>query len=78
MIVFPEKLLVIETTLLPINVTLAERQPLCLIFGPQDVGAYLLRILHWTKKRIYLYSRFGANHLQIPHLLNFAQFCHMT
>ena len=31
MIVFPEKLLVIETTLLPINVTLAERQPLCLI-----------------------------------------------
>ena len=33
---------------------------------------------HWTKKRIYLYSKFGANHLQMPHLLNFAQFCHMT
>ena len=49
MIVFPEKLLVIETTFLPINVTLAERQPLCLIFGPQDVGAYLLRILLPTK-----------------------------
>ena len=50
MIVFPEKLLVIETTLLPINVTLAERQPLCLIFGPQDVGAYLLRILLPTNR----------------------------
>ena len=45
MIVFPEKLLVIETTFLPINVILAERQPSCLIFGSQDVGAYLLRIL---------------------------------
>ena len=33
---------------------------------------------HWTKKRIYLYSKFGANHLQMPHLLNFAQFCYMT
>ena len=31
-----------------------------------------------TKKRIYLYSKFGANHLQMPHLLNFAQFCHMS
>ena len=36
------------------------------------------RLKHWTKKRIYLYSKFGANHLQMPHLLNFAQFCHMT
>ena len=33
---------------------------------------------HWTKKRIYLYSKFGAYHLQMPHLLNFAQFCYMT
>ena len=33
---------------------------------------------HWTKKRIYLYRKFGANHLEMPHLLNFAQFCHMT
>ena len=49
MIVFPAELLVIDTTFLPINVTLAERQPLCLIFGPQDVGAYLLRILLPTK-----------------------------
>ena len=46
---FPEKLLVIEKTFLPINVTLAERQLLCLIFGPQDEGAYLLRILLPTK-----------------------------
>ena len=32
---------------------------------------------HWTKKRIYLYSKFGANHLQMPHLLNFAEVCPM-
>ena len=37
-----------------------------------------LLTIHWTKKRIYLYSKSGANHLQMPHLLNFAQFCHMT
>ena len=49
MIVFPEKLLVIATTFLPIKVTLAERQPLCLIFDPQDVGAYLLWVLLPTK-----------------------------
>lgn len=42
MIIFPKKLLVIETTLLPINETLAQRQTLYQIIGPQDVGAYLL------------------------------------
>ena len=44
------------------------------------LGSVLIHgfIYHWTKKRIYLYSKFRANHLQMPHLLNFAQFCHMT
>ena len=42
MIIFPKKLLVIETTFLPINETLAQRQPLYQIIGPQDVGAHLL------------------------------------
>ena len=42
MIIFPKKLLVIQTTFLPINETLAQRQPLHQIIGPQYVGAYLL------------------------------------
>ena len=37
------------------------------------------RRLHWTKKRNYLYSvKFGANHRQMPHLLNCAQLCQLT
>ena len=50
MIVFPEKLLVIETTFLPINVTLAERQLLCLIFGSQDVELIYLGYYYQLNK----------------------------
>ena len=35
-------------------------------------------IYHWTKKRIYLYSKFKANVSQMPHLLMFAQICRRT
>ena len=37
-----------------------------------------LQNYHWTKKRIYLYSKFKVNVSQMPHLLVFAQICRRT
>ena len=66
-----------------------EMETTCPVLKPDDeisAGEHMsedavkgwLQQYHWTKKRIYPCSKFGANLLQMPHLLRFVHICYVT